>query len=310
MDRIADIVVIVDPTSLEQPSVAKAHALAKRLGACVELLACETKYSRETRAAAELAAGADALCDGLETLLDRLADPLRAGGIEVSAHVIAGDPLHECVQAWLRDSPADLIIKDTHHHSLAKRTFLTNTDWCLIRSCSHPLLLSKARAWDAPPVFVAAVDPGHPNDAAAALDQEILNVTASLARSFAASVHVAHAFFPATITVAKPGGLPAAVGVSAEALAAETARNRAEIVRLAAPYGISTGNVHVEMGIAAQYLPSIAAQCRADLLVMGAVARSGLKRILIGSTAERVLEWLPCDVLVVKPPDFADLLPI
>ena len=34
---------------------------------------------------------------------------------------------------------------------------------------------------------------------------------------------------------------------------------------------------------------------------MGAVSRSGLKRVFIGNTAERVLDDLPCDVLVVKP---------
>jgi len=34
---------------------------------------------------------------------------------------------------------------------------------------------------------------------------------------------------------------------------------------------------------------------------MGALARSGLKRVFIGNTAERVLSALPCDVLVVKP---------
>ncbi len=39
----------------------------------------------------------------------------------------------------------------------------------------------------------------------------------------------------------------------------------------------------------------------ADVVVMGAVSRSGLKRLLIGHTAERVLGSMPCDVLVVKP---------
>ena len=43
---------------------------------------------------------------------------------------------------------------------------------------------------------------------------------------------------------------------------------------------------------------------RAQLVVMGAVSRSGLKRVFIGNTAERVLHDLPCDVLVVKPPRF------
>jgi hypothetical protein len=34
------------------------------------------------------------------------------------------------------------------------------------------------------------------------------------------------------------------------------------------------------------------------------MSRSGLKRVFIGNTAERVLHDLPCDVLVVKPPRF------
>jgi len=42
---------------------------------------------------------------------------------------------------------------------------------------------------------------------------------------------------------------------------------------------------------------------------MGAVSRSRLQEIFLGSTAERVLERVGCDVLVVKPPDFTEKLP-
>ena len=38
-----------------------------------------------------------------------------------------------------------------------------------------------------------------------------------------------------------------------------------------------------------------------SLVVMGAIPRSGFKRLLIGNTAERVLDRLSCDVLVIKP---------
>jgi universal stress protein E len=34
---------------------------------------------------------------------------------------------------------------------------------------------------------------------------------------------------------------------------------------------------------------------------MGSISRSRLKRLFIGATAERTLEKLPCDLLVVKP---------
>jgi len=41
-----------------------------------------------------------------------------------------------------------------------------------------------------------------------------------------------------------------------------------------------------------------------DVMVMGAVSRRGLDRIFLGSTAERVLDRLPCDLLIVKPEGF------
>ena len=40
---------------------------------------------------------------------------------------------------------------------------------------------------------------------------------------------------------------------------------------------------------------------KVGLVVMGALARWSLKRAVIGSTAERVLDSLPCDVLIVRP---------
>jgi hypothetical protein len=43
---------------------------------------------------------------------------------------------------------------------------------------------------------------------------------------------------------------------------------------------------------------------KASLVVMGAVSRSGLKRLLIGNTAEAILDSLTCDVLVMKPGRF------
>lgn len=39
---------------------------------------------------------------------------------------------------------------------------------------------------------------------------------------------------------------------------------------------------------------------RVDLIVMGTYGRRGTKRILIGSVTERVIEYAPCPVLVVK----------
>jgi universal stress protein E len=44
--------------------------------------------------------------------------------------------------------------------------------------------------------------------------------------------------------------------------------------------------------------------------VMGAISRSGLKRVFIGNTAEQLLDRLPCDLLIVKPAEFVSRVPI
>jgi universal stress protein E len=310
MERITDILVIANPLVRDQPAIAKAATLARWLGAGIELLVCDTQSSREAHTEGELPALSNALLsDNLDSLVEQLAEPLRDDGIDVTTQVISGDPLYETVISWMRNSPADLVIKDTHHHSLVKRTFATNTDWRLMRACPVPLLLTKPRPWGTPPVLMAAVDPGHAHDSSAALDHRILDVTVSLANRFDAQVHAVHAYLPSTISTAAVGGMPPMVGVSAEALAAERELRRLQIKQLTDEYGVADANLHVDAGGAAEYLEWLAAQWRVDILAMGAIARGGLKRAVVGSTAERALERLPCDLLVVKAPDFAQNLP-
>ena len=55
--------------------------------------------------------------------------------------------------------------------------------------------------------------------------------------------------------------------------------------------------------------PQVARHTHCAMVVMGAVSRSGLKSIFIGNTAERVLDRLQCDLLVVKPLGFETRVP-
>jgi hypothetical protein len=42
----------------------------------------------------------------------------------------------------------------------------------------------------------------------------------------------------------------------------------------------------------------------ADLIVIGTVGRSGIKGLLLGNTAEKVLDTCDCSMLTVKPDEF------
>jgi nucleotide-binding universal stress UspA family protein len=53
-------------------------------------------------------------------------------------------------------------------------------------------------------------------------------------------------------------------------------------------------------GIPSQQINDVAADCRADLVVLGSHGRTGLAHIVLGSTAERVVRGAPCPVLIVR----------
>lgn len=84
-----------------------------------------------------------------------------------------------------------------------------------------------------------------------------------------------------------------------------TATVRRRFYEAVGRYGIARKKAHLVCGDPTFALPALARSMRAGLVVMGAVSRSGLKRIFIGNTAERVLDTLQCDVLVVRPPNRA-----
>jgi universal stress protein E len=311
VNPIRNILVIVDPTAKEHPSVAKGARLAEALGAHLELFVCETQAAREARLTARLRdRSSGEPPPDIKTMLERLAQPLRERGLDVTTETECSDPLHLALADRTKRTTADLVIKDTHHHSLAKRTFLTNTDWHLIRTCPVPLLLTKATPWSAELRLVAAVDPGHANDKPAALDERILEYAAALSKQLGGDMHVIHAYVPTAILAsAGPGNPPMVVTAPAEELASEEQEKRDRVLDLVGPFAVGVANVHVELGSPLEVLPRLAGALQADIVAMGAISRSALRRVLIGSTAEDVLDRLPCDALIIKPPDFASVLP-
>ena len=59
--------------------------------------------------------------------------------------------------------------------------------------------------------------------------------------------------------------------------------------------------VHVAVGDPARQVLFTARQLRAMLIVMATHGRKGLRRVLLGSVAERVVREAPCPVLTVRP---------
>ena len=230
--------------------------------------------------------------------MEAIAAPLRERGLEVAVDVAWDHPLDDGIVRKVIACQPWLVAKDTHHHNVLKRTILSNTDWHLIRQCSVPLLLVKPTPIAENPKVFAAVDPLHVHDKPAQLDNEIVKLAKTLADGLGGELHVLHTFMVPVVATVPEGGLIVELAEEVEK------QHREAFTEFLAPHAISDDRAHLVEGAAFEILPKITEREGAGFIVMGAISRSGLDRVFVGSTAERVLDRLPCDLLIVKPKHF------
>lgn len=297
------ILVIVDPTADTHPVVDHSARLAKDCSAALELFICDFDAainSGHTSAVwvKQTENARDHLVGILRKMLEELAAPLRSDGIDVSVDVAWDHPLGEALVRKVVKSKPWLVTKDTHFHNVLKRTILSNTDWHLIRECPAPLYLVKPEEIAQKPKIVVAVDPLHEHDKPAELDHKLVTAAQELTEAMGGELHIVHTY-PLPQPMSVPEGAPI-VDLSEE-VEAEHRKAFAEFVK---PYSLPEDQTHLIEGLPHQRLPQLVEDEKVDLVVMGAVSRRGLDRVFLGSTAERVLDRLPCDLLIIKPEGF------
>lgn len=259
-----------------------------------------------SRRAALRQAAQDIVEDCRKRLLKLAASPpLR--GVRTRATVTWDYPAAEGLVRQVLKRRPQLLLIESHRHSRLARPFLSNTDWELIRNCPCPVWLSKPAGTRIGGPVVAAVDPMHAHAKPAALDGAIVEHALRFAGQ-PKRVLMTHAYnFPATPPVID-GAIEAYWIMSDQEVQRYEAMLHAELAKLAARTGIPESNQIVAAGDPALVLPRVVRKYRAALLVMGAVSRSAVRRLFIGHTAERLIDQVACDVLVVKPRGFKTMV--
>lgn len=304
MRRRRVLFAIRNPESKKQPGLAKAIQVARAMDASIELFHALTgavfidlgQYGKDS---------ADASREQLEgearIHLLRHCAVARKHGLEASSTVEWDYPAHEAIVRRAQTLGADLIIAECHRGARTQPWMFHLTDWELLRTSPVPVLLLRGSRPYHRPLVLAAVDPAHAHAKPAKLDERIFAAATEMSKGLSGKLHVVHANYPSIVGTSPTVGRTWAT-LSFEELkeqerqAFDDFRARAQIPRTRA---------HLLEGNPAEEIPRFARQMGADLLVMGALSRSGLQRIFIGNTAERILGALACDVLVVKPAEFA-----
>ena len=299
------ILVVVDPTTKEQPALARAAWLSGKLGCSLELFICDyDQYLAgerffDTKALERARSG---LLKRHLKRLEKLAAPLRAEGISVSIDAVWDHPLHEGIVRKIERAKPRLVAKDTHYHSAIRRSLFSNTDWHVIRDCTAPLWLVKPHSEPAVTTLLAAVDPVHERDKPGKLDHKILDTAQDICAAIGGNLQVVHSFDPAPIYAVSTDAMsfPITEPIN-EAVAELRTQHQAAMDELTKGHDLATGSTHLIDGETREVLVGAVDKLGADVVVIGAVSRGALTRLALGSTAERVLDFVPCDLLIIKP---------
>ena len=290
-DRIADDAQLAAASRAARD---KAVELARRSKARIHLLtALDLDPYAETIVLRPSPSGGHSIHDAAKRFLDAAAAPARAAGVETTTEVAIGRAA-ETLLADVQKNRRDLVVVGTRERSTLARNLLGSTALALLRRCPVPVWVARRGAHHAERVVLAAVGIGD-------IAIHVLAAAAAIASATGAALHVLHVV-----------DLPAAAVLRAGAADRETVewyrrqrreRAEAEVPRLVAQ-ALGEGakcSIHLVDGETADAILDHARRLEADVVVMGSVVQSGLRALLLGSTAEKVLPALETSLLLVKP---------
>jgi nucleotide-binding universal stress UspA family protein len=229
----------------------------------------------------------DASLRKLEELIERV----RKQGVDARAELEPG-PAAETIVATAEQHGAELIVCGTRGLTGFRHLLLGSTAEEVVRTASCPVLTihpHDVRSLEKPGSVLLPTDFSEDAAQAAALARRLFHGTG---RMRAVLLHVYHLPVPLTpLAGAYPVGsvlVSDACDVSREALQpiADELRDAGFEVETLAREGNPPTTI-----------TELASQLRVDLIVMGTRGLSGVKHVLLGSTAERVVQHAACPVL-------------
>lgn len=236
--------------------------------------------------------------------------------IDIDIEVLRGVPFLEIIRDVLRNRQ-DLVIKVPESGDWLDRLF-GSEDMHLLRKCPCPLWLIKPKAPKSYRCIVAAVDVGDEYPEAQIktrweLNHDILRLASSIALAESAELHVVSAWEAAGESTLRGAFIntPAAkISAYVEEIRQRRQRNLDRLIDETDRYLDKSTldsiklRLHLMKGRPRRKIPAVARTLGADLMVMGTVARTGVPGLMIGNTAETILNQIDCSVLAIKPVGF------
>ena len=196
----------------------------------------------------------------------------------------------------------DLVMKAAEESRGKWQRLFGSGDQKLMRKCPCPVWIVKPLTETHFRRILAAVDLDPTEPDTDALAARIMEFATSLAAEEGSELHVVHVWRLAAETALR-GRQIDTTDVDKIVDGIEAA-HRSELDGFLGPYPYDKRTVHFVKGRAGDVIPDLAEGLDVDLVVIGTVGRTGVPGLLIGNTAEEILNSVDCSVLTLKPESF------
>lgn len=225
-----------------------------------------------------------------EQLLDvarkQLAHDLAAANVPATLRLVRSKDPTNAIRETAASTQSGLVVTGVSGNETLGRLLLGSTVENLARSLSQPLLVVRKRARGPYRRIVVATDFSEPS-------RHALLAAALLFPGRELILYHAHALAMSGLADASPHP-GACIGI-------EETECAAFLTATAFPEGTKVRPV-VECGAIESTFTRYVREHDIELVVMGSHGRSGVMSLLLGSTAAKLLDWLPCDTLLVRKP--------
>ena len=304
MQNYQKILLYVPPHICHEIAVNRAARLVLQSGGAITLVDCiETTSMLPAGLSRVVSPASDKVVAERNSRLNRLAKELRDQEITTVAKLLSGRPSVEITREAVSNGH-DLVLMTNDRSTKRKTskycgTFATR----LLRICPCDVCVINGDDQQRFQRIVAAVDPQTADAERCQLNRKILERGEVIAEQDECDCDVFAAW-----SVFAESVLP--LKYSKETLQSyiEATRSRAQqsLDGLLDSFASDSHRWRVRLvkGEVDRVIPEALRQCTADLLIIGTIARKGLAGMLIGNTAETIIQKCDCSVLVVKSDDF------
>jgi universal stress protein E len=303
MKRFKNILVAVDTRLDEHPIVDEAAEIARTNAASLKIVDVVPEFPWTVRLVMSNQEHIRELIrKEKEDKLKAIASALHDKGISVETKVLMGNTSEEIIKEVLRGNH-DLVLRVSKGSDSRRSGFFGNTGAGLLRKCPCAVWLVSPNSTAKFQHVLGCVDTSSDKPGDEQLNHSVYELASSVSQYHGGRFSIIHVWSIYGEQMIK--GRMSPDDFDAVQKGNEIQVNKLMDTFLAAHGNtIQAENVHVVKGETPDVIPDFVTENQVDLVVMGTIARSGVAGLIMGNTAEQILNSLQCSVLAVKPEGF------